>query len=123
MECWLLSLRKTETFTHSSVFHMSAIVPPTRVAPVDPAAPWKNLKMITVPMFCALQTGGGQRRSRKDDTGKSAYSAIGREHRANIVLVMIYNGRRPNSSEKLAVNRGVTARPVVYEVRHRYNRR
>lgn len=105
-------------FAYSCVCHMSAIVPPTKVAPVDPAAPWKNLKMITVPMFFDLEIMLNEWGSWEATIKKCSYSAIGKEHRAKTVLVIRYNGRRPNSSEKLAVNSGVMARPINHDVRH-----
>ena len=93
---------------------MSAIVPPTIVEPVEPAAPAMKRKTVTVWMFLALW----------HMMSAAGPAIIITTHKAVPTCIMIkinvetvYIDWRPNSSDKGARTKGKSAKPSGYTAR------
>ena len=97
--------------TYSLDDHISEIVPPTIVAPVDPNAPCKNRATMTVSIFFALIES--ESLDSKENAVRPYNASMGNMSK-NPNPEPMYKGSRPNSSLKDAVTRGIKPKPSGY---------
>ena len=103
--------------SYSLVNHISEIVPPTIVAPVDPNAPCKKRATMIVSIFLALVGSEEVSHLIFNKIQFKPYNAIMRYMSKNPSPETMYKGCRPNSLLKDTITRGTKPKPSRYTLK------